>query len=65
MHCVICNEFLTEFEASRIDARTGDFLDTCNRCWVYSKTATIDDFDLATEADLCELDWNMLDYDGC
>jgi len=47
---------LSEFEASRIDTRTGKHLDTCNECWSYFKSATIDNFDLATEVDLTEID---------
>ena len=56
MHCQICNVFLSDFEASRIDTRTGKHLDTCNECWSYFKSATIDNFDLATEVDLTEID---------
>jgi hypothetical protein len=56
MHCVICNEFLSDFEASRIDVRTKKNLDMCNECWSYSKPNTIDNFDLATEADMIDID---------
>lgn len=62
MHCQICNSFLTEFESSRIDIRTGEHLDTCNECWSYYKSPTIDNFDLAVESDMVELD-EYKDYD--
>jgi hypothetical protein len=32
MRCNACNRLLSDFEATRRHAETGDFLDLCNRC---------------------------------
>jgi len=56
MRCKICNEPLSDFEATRKDPYTREFVDTCNVCWRGSKQATLDNFDLMSEADRAELD---------
>lgn len=33
MRCVCCNKNLSDFEATRKHALTGDFLDMCQRCF--------------------------------
>lgn len=33
MHCVLCDALLTDFEATRRNAVTGEFLDICNHCF--------------------------------
>jgi hypothetical protein len=32
MRCVICNDLLTDFEATRKHETTGEYLDTCGTC---------------------------------
>jgi hypothetical protein len=33
MHCTCCDHRLTDFEATRKDARTEAYLDLCNQCF--------------------------------
>ena len=33
MHCRACNTFLTDFESTRRNANTWEFLDLCNECF--------------------------------
>lgn len=33
MHCCLCDALLTDFEATRRNAHTGEFLDICNHCF--------------------------------
>ncbi len=53
MRCLACNVALSDFEATRKSAASGDFLDLCNNC--YHHTAedidTIDRIDLKSESD--------------
>jgi hypothetical protein len=39
------------------------FVDTCNVCWKGSRVATLDNFDLMSEADRAELDDEDLEID--
>lgn len=32
MRCISCNRILSDFEATRRNANTGEFLDLCNKC---------------------------------
>lgn len=32
MRCVCCNKLLSDFEATRKHAETGEYLDMCNKC---------------------------------
>jgi hypothetical protein len=32
MRCQICNDALTDVEATRLSKQTGEYLDTCNIC---------------------------------
>jgi hypothetical protein len=59
MHCKICNAELSDFEATRRDANTYQFVDTCNECLAYIGTTTVDRFDLADENDLDGLDAHL------
>lgn len=47
--CVCCNKNLSDFEATRRSASTGEFLDMCNNCLQDSGIATKDRRDLLTE----------------
>lgn len=33
MRCVACNKALSDFEATRKSAETGEYLDLCNYCY--------------------------------
>jgi hypothetical protein len=48
MRCYCCNASLSDFEATRKSAQTGDFLDICNDCFSYVK----DDIDVVERQDL-------------
>lgn len=65
MRCVICNEGLTDFEATRKYADTNDFVDMCNHCYSYVKRNihTTEREDLLTEQDHVELDTRYDDLD--
>lgn len=60
MHCVACNKLLTDFEATRRNAITKDFVDLCKVCFedVKGLFPVIERKDLVTESDLdpCEQD---------
>ncbi len=48
MRCYCCNSLLSDFEATRRSATTGDFLDMCNDCYYTVK----DDVDVYERSDL-------------
>lgn len=50
MRCYCCNERLTEYEATRRNAMTGEFIDMCNTCYATIKDdlLTIEREDLLT-----------------
>ena len=54
MHCTICDALLSEFEATRRDARTGDYLDLCQACFndLKSLIPTRDRKDLLRQSDI-------------
>ena len=56
MHCSCCDRLLTEFESTRRNANTFQFIDLCKVCFEDVKpfVPTIDRADLMTEADLDE-----------
>lgn len=56
MHCTACDRLLTEFESTRRNANTFQFIDLCKVCFEDVKpfVPTIDRADLITEADLDE-----------
>ncbi|CAB5194868.1 hypothetical protein UFOVP176_40 [uncultured Caudovirales phage] len=56
MHCSCCDRLLTEFEATRRNANTFQFIDLCKVCFEDVKpfVPTIDRADLITEQDLDE-----------
>jgi len=59
MHCKLCNAELSDFESTRKDANTYDFVDMCNECIAHSNITTVDRFDLADENDLDGLDSHL------
>lgn len=52
MHCKTCNTELTDFESTRKDSNTMQFLDLCNECIAMSGVVTYDRLDLATDEDM-------------
>lgn len=62
MHCNCCDRLLTEFESTRRNANTFQFIDLCKVCFEDVKpfVPTIDRKDLISEADLDEVE----DFDG-
>jgi hypothetical protein len=54
MHCVACNKLLTDFEATRRNAITRDFVDLCKVCFedVKGLFPVIERKDLLTQSDL-------------
>ena len=56
MHCRACDKLLTDYEATRKNANTFEFIDLCKVCFedVKAIVPTIDRKDLLTESDLDE-----------
>lgn len=54
MHCVACNKLLTDFESTRRNAITKDFVDLCKVCFedVKGFFPVIERKDLVTQSDL-------------
>ena len=54
MHCTSCNKLLTDYESTRKNAVTGQYLDLCKVCFEDIKpfVKVIDRKDLITEQDL-------------
>ena len=46
MRCVACNAVLTDFEATRKSANTGEYIDLCNKCFntIREEVAVIEKF---------------------
>lgn len=60
MRCKACDVLLTEYEATRKTAMTGDYLDLCNNCFKYIQedVEVVDRPDLRHLQDEVELDYN-------
>jgi hypothetical protein len=54
MHCIACDRLLSEFEATRKNAMTMDYIDLCKVCFedVKGLFPVIERKDLVTESDL-------------
>lgn len=65
MRCQACNVALSEFEATRKHAVTGEFLDLCNHCFkgVKYDLPVIERADLITEESVEEDDFEDYSYD--
>jgi hypothetical protein len=48
MRCIACNKNLSDFESTRKNARTGEFIDMCTECFETIK----DDFNTIDRPDL-------------
>jgi hypothetical protein len=55
MRCAVCNVMLSDFESTRKHADTGEYLDMCCKCVAYTKTPTIDNYDLVDNEDLANM----------
>ena len=66
MHCTACDRLLTEFEATRRNANTFQFIDLCKVCFEDIKpfVPTIDRTDLITEQDLDEPEDDSMDTEA-
>lgn len=64
MRCKMCNESLTDFESTRKDSYTKDYLDICNSCFKFVKVPTEDRWEQANLSDLAELDETLEDTGG-
>lgn len=58
MRCLACDRALTDYEATRRDAITDEFIDLCNGCFasVYEDLHTIERTDLAHDEDMIDVD---------
>lgn len=65
MHCTSCNKLLTDYESTRKNAVTGQYLDLCKVCFEDIKpfVKVIDRKDLISEADLDDDDLEDFDSD--
>jgi hypothetical protein len=56
MHCTACDRNLSDFESTRKDENTGQYLDLCNTCYKASGIGNVvpvaERFDLAHEDDV-------------
>ena len=58
MHCIACDCNLSDFESTRKNANTGEYLDMCNHCFdeISSNFVVIEREDLKTSEEA--IDWN-------
>lgn len=57
MRCSACNEPLSDFEATRKNKKTKQFLDLCGECATFLPVSSIDEIDLLR----MELDRGIID----
>lgn len=62
MRCCCCNTALTDYEATRRSAVTGDFLDMCNKCITGLGITTQDRGDLQSASERSSI-YEDPDYD--
>ena len=65
MHCLACNTLLNDFEATRRNANTFQFIDLCNACYSEVKHVipAIERRDLITSQDIDDLNTQNEDYE--
>lgn len=65
MRCIACNVELTDYEATRRYAVSGEFVDLCNRCLSVSLDDgdVVDRADLRTLADIEEIIYHEQDWE--
>jgi len=63
MRCTCCNVVLNDFESTRKNRATGEYLDMCNKCTSFVDDAieTIDRSDLSES----EVPDDEIDFDDC
>lgn len=59
MRCRVCNVLLSDFESTRRNADTGEYLDTCCKCLAYIKTPTVDNYSLMDSEDDSNMEQNI------
>lgn len=66
MRCLSCNKNLTDFEATRRSAFTGEFTDLCNYCFssVSEDLHTIERGDLSHDDDMIDADREEISHCG-
>ena len=64
MHCVCCNSLLTDYESTRKNAHTGEYLDMCSLCFDDLKELipTRDRRDLLKQSDI-DLEFEDIEED--
>jgi len=45
MRCKICDQLLNDYEATKKDTETKEYLDTCSYCQTTTKTYILDDIE--------------------
>jgi len=45
MRCKICDQLLNDYEATKKDTETKEYLDTCSHCQTTTKTYILDDIE--------------------
>lgn len=61
MKCVICDVLLSDFEATRKHADTGEYLDTCSKCLSYINIPTVDNLELMDNEDINNMELTVDD----
>ena len=58
MRCLACNKELTEFEATRKSAQTGEFIDLCNDCYrsIKDEIRSVENNELKSIFDVAEIE---------
>lgn len=65
MRCLACNKELTEFEATRKSAQTGEFIDLCNDCYrpIKDDLRSVENDSLKSIFDVAEIEIQQNDFD--
>lgn len=66
MRCQACNKNLNDYESTRKNAETGEYVDLCNHCFrdIESEVVVIERHDLNTDEDEDEWDESRMDIIG-
>jgi len=64
MRCLICDKLLSDFEATRKNVTTGEYIDICYTCSKHANIYSIDNYDLMDAEDEANInDTTGLDND--
>ena len=66
MHCVCCDRLLNDYESTRKSRTTGEYLDTCNKCFrlIEDEIDTIDRTDL-NEGEVVDWELGEDEWESC